>query len=113
KNRYKRSIDKFIDRIEDYSPHKYLFSFIGEKPEKFVINLMHSVTNSNYGLSTEKNLYVCVAPNGPSDIYGEPDFASNLSNITSLILHELAHYFINPLTKKYSNYIKDIDENLF
>lgn len=113
KNRYKKSIDKFIDSMEDYSPEKYLFSLIGQESEKFVINLMHSVTNSNYGLSTEKNYYICIAPNGPSGIDGEPSFACSLSNITSLILHELAHSFINPLTKKHSNYIKNIDEKVF
>lgn len=111
--RYKRSISFFLNLTESYSPEKYLFSFIGEKPKQFTVNLMHSVTNSNYGLRTEKKLYVCIAPNGSSDRDGEPNFAFELSDITSLILHELAHSFINPMTDKYENILKNINKELF
>lgn len=111
--RYKNSINNFLNTTEKYSPEKYLFSFIGEKPKQFTVNLMHSVTNSNYGLVTEKNLYVCIAPNGSSYIDDEPNFAFELSDITSLILHELAHSFINPMTDKYDNLVKNINKKLF
>lgn len=111
--RYRRSLNLFIQKTKDYSPEDYLFKFIGHKSDKLAINLMHSVSNSHYGLSTEKYLYVCIMPNGESLAPGEADFAFNLPDITSLILHEFAHSFINPLTKKHKNIVKNIDGRTF
>lgn len=111
--RYKRSINSFLNLTKAYSPEKYLFSFIGKKTKQLTVNLMHAVTNSNYGLKTERKKYVCIAPNGPSDIENEPNFAFDLPYTTSLVLHELAHSFINPMTEKYDDILANIDKKLF
>lgn len=113
KLRYRKSLESFIEKTIDYSPENYLFQFIGNKSDKLAINLMHSVCSSHYGLNTEKYLYVCVMPNGESNIQGEPDFAFNLPDITSLILHEFAHSFINPLTDKYKYIVNEMDNEMF
>lgn len=112
-NRYRKSLELFIEKTRDYSPEDYLFQFIGHKSDKLAVNLMHSVCSSHYGLSTEKHLYVCAMPNGGSSLPGEPDFAFNLPDITSLILHEFAHSFINPLTEKHEDIVEKIDIKIF
>ena len=65
---------------------------------------MHGVTTSNYGINVANTLHCMVRPYRLSRFDGV-DFAYNLPYITSLILHEFAHSFINPLTDKY------LDEN--
>lgn len=111
--RYRRSLNLFIEKTTDYCPEDYLFKFIGHRSDKLAINLMNSVSSSHYGLSTEKYLYVCIMPNGESIAPGEPDFAFDLPDITSLILREFAHSFINPLTKKHEDIVEKIDRKLF
>ena len=111
--RYLNSLESFIKKTKIHSPEKYLFQFIGNNSNKLSINLMHSVCSSNYGVHTKKGLYVCVMPSGESSTQGEPDFAYDLPDITSLILHEFAHSFINPLTENNRHIINKIDRETF
>jgi len=62
---------------------------------------MHSLSTANYGLMSKKNLYCFVRPYYLSRFDGDFDFAYDLPYVTTLILHEFAHSFINPLTDKF------------
>ncbi|MBR2467714.1 MAG: DUF4932 domain-containing protein [Clostridia bacterium] len=97
---YQNNIDTFISTIKSYSPDKYLFDFLNLSTTNLNIVLMHGVTTSNYGLNIDNTLHCMVRPYKLSR-FNNMDFAFDLPYITSLILHEFGHSFINPLTDKY------------
>ena len=97
---YKKNITTFIQTVNIYSPHNYLFDILGMSSNNLNICLMHGITTANYGLNVNNKLYCCVRPYNLSR-FNDIDFAFDMPYITSLILHEFAHSFINPLTDKY------------
>ena len=98
---YQKNINDFIERLSPFSPHDFLFNFIKLKSNNLKIVLMHSLSTSNYGLMNDDNLYCFVRPYYLSRFDGYFDFAYDLPYVTTLILHEFAHSFINPLTDKF------------
>lgn len=97
---YNQNIHRFIARLLSFSPQDYLFDFLGMKNDNLNVVLMHSVTTANYGLMIKDNLYCMVRPYYKTR-YESFDFAYDLPYVTSLLLHEFAHSFINPLTDKF------------
>jgi len=100
KSEYILNIDRFIERLKSNSPHEFLFDFLGMKNNNLNVVLMHSVTTSNYGIMSGGQLYCLVRPYYKTR-FNSFDFAYDLPYVTSLLLHEFAHSFINPLTDKF------------
>ena len=113
KNYYIKNLNQFKFDMLKFSPSKYLFEFLGLSSKKLNIALMFGITTSNYGITANKNLYCCVRPFKESRTEHEIDFSCNNVYTTTLILHEFAHHFINPLTAKFGFAVKKIDENKF
>ena len=80
---------------------------------KFKINLMHSITNGNYGLLLDDNITINIRPYYKTRNTSHPDFSYSKIYWTTLIVHESAHGFVNPLVKKYRNEIEKIDIKLY
>ena len=97
---YNLNIDRFIERLKSNSPHEFLFDFLGMKNNNLNVVLMHSVTTSNYGIMAGGQLYCLVRPYYKTR-FDSFDFAYDMPYVTSLLLHEFAHSFINPLTDKF------------
>ena len=76
---------------------------------KFKINLMHSITNANYGLLLGDNITINIRPYYKTRNIGHPDFSYSKIYWTTLIVHEFAHGFVNPLVKKYRDVIKKVN----
>ncbi len=98
---YKISINRYVDRIKEFSPDEYLFEFLGLKSDNLNILCMFGVTTSNYGINVNNKLYCCIRPYFKSNFTNDLDFAYDLVYSSTLILHEYAHSFINPLTDKH------------
>ncbi len=113
KSYYIKNLNQFKTDMLKFSPSKYLFDFLGLSSKKLNIALMFGITTSNYGITVNKNLYCCARPYKETRFDDDVDYAYNLPYTTTLILHEFAHSFINPITDKYKNVIKQIDEAKF
>lgn len=62
---------------------------------------MHSITNANYGLLLDDNITINIRPYYKTRKISHPDFSYFKIYWTTLIVHEFAHGFVNPLVKKY------------
>ncbi len=113
KSYYLHNLKQFKTDMLKFNPEQYLFEFLGLSSKKLNVTLMFGITTSNYGINVNKNLYCCARPYKETRFDGEIDYAYNLPYTTTLILHEFAHSFINPLTDKYKNVIKQINESKF
>lgn len=113
KSEYERNIKRFISDLKDYMPQNYLFDFLNLKSDKLNIILMKNITDSNYGVFVSKQLYCCIRPYKFTKYEDEEDYCYHMGDLTTLILHEFAHSFINPLTHKYKDRVEKIDKNKF
>ena len=106
---YVANIEKFYSKISAFQPQVFLFDFLGLKSDKLNVLLMFLATTSNYGIKIGDRLYCCIRPYKESAYNNDIDFAFDMPYVTSLILHEFAHSFINPLTSKYIKAYKNIN----
>lgn len=112
KEEYKINIERFINDLDTYLPQIYLFDFLKLKSDNLNVILMKNITDSNYGVMVNEQLYCCIRPYKYSK-YDQEDYCNHLGDLTTLILHEFAHSFINPLTDKYKERIAKIDKRKF
>lgn len=110
---YHKNAKQFQKDIEKYSPQEFLFDFLGLSSNNLNALLMFGVTTSNYGINIDNNLFCCVRPYKESRFEDEIDFCYDLPYMTTLLLHEFAHSFINPLTHKYAKKIDKMDDEIF
>lgn len=110
---YANNLCQYIKDINQHSPQAYLFNFLGLDSNNLNIVLMFGVSTANYGIKINKNIYCCIRPYKESRFGNEIDFCYDLTYMTTLILHEFAHSFINPITATYKKKIDNIDKQHF
>lgn len=110
---YIKNLRQFVEDINQYSPQEYLFNFLGLNSNNLNIVLMFGISTANYGIALDKQLYCCVRPYKESRFENEIDFCCDLPYMTTLVLHEFAHSFINPITENYREEIDNIDKKHF
>ena len=113
KNYYIKCAIQFEKDIEKFSPEKFLFDFLGLSADNLNVLLMFGVTTSNYGICVDGQLFCCVRPYKESRFNDEIDFCYDLPYMTTLILHEFAHSFINPITNEFATTIDTLDNGIF
>ena len=106
---YQDGLNQFSNDMSQYTPVNYLFEFVGDYRSDLNVVLMFGVCTSNYGLDVD-GLYCCVRPYDKSRSTNEIDFAYDKVYMTTLILHEFAHSFINPMTEEYRKDLKKINK---
>ena len=74
---------------------------------------MFAVTSANYGWQTNKNCYCNIRPYKTTDIKGFPSFSVDSIYVETLIVHEFGHSIINPITKRFKDIIKKLDNDKF
>ncbi len=107
---YRTVIENFVSDYEKYNSHEWLVSFMGGNTGKeYYINFMIGITNANYGADIGNKIYANLRPYYKTR-YGElPDYSYDPLYFSTLIVHEFAHSFINPLTACKRDEIKIID----
>lgn len=113
KNYFTLNAEQFKQDIEKYSPQKFLFDFLGLSSDNLNVLLMFGITTANYGIKIGNQLFCCVRPYKKSRFDDQIDFCYDLPYMTTLILHEFAHSFINPITDKYKDIIASLDNEIF
>ena len=110
KTTYLKVIDNFIDDYKHYDPLTFLLTFLDIKTaNKYIVNFMLGITNGNYGVNIKNNIYANLRPYRKSRYNDFPDFSYSPIYYTTLILHEFAHAFINPLIKGFNQIINNIN----
>ena len=109
---YSAGVAKFSEDMSLYNPVKYLFEFIGDYRSDLNVTLMYGVCTANYGINVE-GLYCCVRAYNKSRSTNEIDFAYDPAYMTTLILHEFAHSFINPITSEYKKELSKVNKEKF
>lgn len=110
---YVHNMQTYAQTMQPFSPQNFLFSFLGTRSKNLHIICMHGLTTSNYGIRVGKQLYCCIRPYKETRFANEVDFACNLPYSTSLVLHEFAHSFINPLTHSYKKQLQNVSPLCF
>lgn len=113
KRYYKANMDKFHMDMFKFNPSRYLFDFLGENSNYLNVILMFGVCTANYGIKVGEEMYCCVRPYKESRYDDEIDFAYDHPYMATLILHEFAHSFINPMTAEYKKEIAKLDKEKF
>ncbi len=107
---YETIIRHFIEDYDNYNSHDYLLSYLKIQPDcQFCINFMLGITNGNFGVSVGNQIYANIMPYRKSRYAPLPDYSYEPIYYSTLILHEFAHSFINPLTASYADRINKID----
>ncbi len=107
---YRTVAEHFMTDYERYNSHEYLYNFFAIAPEhELYINFMFGITNANYGVTAGKRLYANLRPYDETRYGDLPDYSYNPIYFSTLILHEFAHSFVNPLTSRHSDLIAAID----
>jgi len=108
---YKKMIDNSKQSFGDYNIIKDIEAFYGLRQKSYNVCLVSMYKYVGFGNSvTDKNnrkeLYNVMGPRGiKADI---PDFGDSYY-LRTLLRHEFSHPFINPLTEKNWDYIKEYD----
>lgn len=112
KDFYKKGINQIENLIKDYKIIDFLTDFykLDLSHIKFVINLMHFATGSNYG-TQNKNEFVCNCCLRKSED-GSINFIDTIDSTLTLYVHEFSHSIINPLIEKYNNIKLDFFNNI-
>lgn len=76
--------------------------------KRYHVNLMLGIKNSNYGVTVGEDLYANCCPNGKSRFMPMPDFSYSPIYWTTLIVHEFAHSFVNPISARNIERIAEI-----
>lgn len=96
---YQALLQHFMADYRQYDPLAYLTGLFPPPPRtRFHINLMAGITNSNYGVTAGDHIYANLCPDGRTRYGDMPDYSHDLIYWTTLIVHEFAHAFVNPLT---------------
>lgn len=107
---YRSLLQSFREDHRKYDPLAYLTDFLNVLPGKqFHVNLMVGITNGNYAVTAGEELYANLCPYDRSRFPSMPDYSYDLIYWTTLIVHEFAHAFINPLTALYRESIREKD----
>lgn len=100
---YEQIIEHFITDYNLFCPLDYLVDYWGNaKANHYHINLMLGITNSNYGVTVGNHLYANLRPYGKTRFAPMPDYSYSPIYWTTLIVHEFAHSFVNPICAEYS-----------
>lgn len=124
---YSKCIHEFISDLNKFSPIVFLYKTLNTKSTKTLnINLMCGITSANYGIFVNNKLFANIRPYKFSRGHNLPCFSYEPIYFTTLILHEFAHPYINPLVEKsvkkykpssakYTKYLKNFDygDNMF
>lgn len=107
---YETVLHRFMEDYDAFQPLDFLTEYLGGAIEKrYHVNLMLGVTNSNYGVTVGEDLYANCCPNGKSRFAPMPDFSCSPIYWTTLIVHEFAHSFVNPISARNSTRIAEIN----
>ena len=107
---YETVLHRFMEDYDAFQPLDFLTEYLGGAIEKrYHVNLMLGVTNSNYGVTVGEDLYANCCPNGKSRFAPMPDFSCSPIYWTTLIVHEFAHSFVNPISARNSKRIAEIN----
>ena len=107
---YETVLHRFIEDYDSFQPLDFLTEYLGGVIEKrYHVNLMLGITNSNYGVTVGVDLYANCCPNGKSRFAPMPDFSCSPIYWTTLIVHEFAHSFVNPISARNSKRIAEIN----
>lgn len=107
---YETVLHRFMEDYDAFQPLDFLTEYLGGAVGKrYHVNLMLGVTNSNYGVTVGEDLYANCCPNGKSRFAPMPDFSCSPIYWTTLIVHEFAHSFVNPISARNSTRIAEIN----
>lgn len=107
---YEVTLRRFIEDYDAFQPLDFLTEYLAVDTERrYHVNLMLGITNSNYGVTVGENLYANCCPNGKSRFMPMPDFSNSPIYWTTLIVHEFAHSFVNPISERNMERIAEID----
>lgn len=107
---YEDCIRRFIADYDAYAPLNYLTNYLNmTSGPSFHINLMLGITNSNYGVTVGNDLYANLCPYHKTRFASMPDYSCSPIYWTTLIVHEFAHGFVNPVTARHRQRIGHID----
>lgn len=107
---YEVTLRRFIEDYDAFQPLDFLTEYLAVATEKrYHVNLMLGITNSNYGVTVGEDLYANCCPNGKSRFMPMPDFSNSPIYWTTLIVHEFAHSFVNPISARNTERIAEID----
>lgn len=107
---YETILHRFIADYDEYCPLDFLTEYLGAAPEnRYHVNMMLGITNSNYGVTVGNDLYANLCPNHKSRFGQMPDFSYAPVYWTTLIVHEFAHSFVNPVSARHSSQIGEKD----
>ncbi len=98
--------------VENLGPINYvheLESFYGQKQKSYNIVLVSLYNSVGFGnsllcLNAQRELYSTI---GPKSLIDNTPFFGDENILKQWIRHEFSHPFVNPLTEKYWDYIKD------
>ncbi len=108
---YRESIENFISDYDKYKPLDWLLEALAVPTGfDFSINLMHGITNANYAALLEDGIVINIRPYFKTRYEHMPDFSYSSVYWTTLVVHEFAHGLINPLTRRHSHLISNIDK---
>lgn len=106
---YEVTLWRFIADYDAFQPLDFLTEYLAVAVEKrYHVNLMLGITNSNYGVTVGEDLYANCCPNGKSRFMPMPDFSCSPIYWTTLIVHEFAHSFVNPISARNTKRIAEI-----
>ncbi len=107
---YETLVSHFIADYSMYNSHEFLLSTL-DLPSNHVyhVNLMLGITNANYGVHIGNTIYANLCPYSKTRYGDLPDYSYSPIYYSTLIAHEFAHSFINPITSEYSSEISRID----
>ncbi len=106
---YQRLAEHFIADYERYHAHEFLRHFFADNGDtERVINLMVGITNANYGAAVGNKIYANIRPYDETRYGMLPDFSFDPLYFTTLIVHEFAHSYVNPMVAKHRSVIEGI-----
>lgn len=108
---YEQLLHHFIADYDQYDPLGFLQNYLKTPPDHdYCINLMTGVTNSNYGVALGNTLCTNICPNHRTRYAPLPDFSFQPIYWTTLIVHEFAHPFVNPIVYQHTAAVSTIDK---
>lgn len=110
---YKKVIENTIANMGSNNDVVELEQFYGKKQKSYNIVLVSLYNSVGFGNSllcanNQREIYNIM---GPKSIEEEIPFFGDEERLSYMIKHEFSHPFVNPLTDKYWEYIKDFSDN--
>ncbi len=110
---YSRMVDKTIENLGPVNYISELESFYGVSQNAYhivLVSLYHFVGFGN-SLLCENNRRELYNTMGPQKVSNNEPFFGDKNYMKYMIRHEFSHPFVNPLTEKYWDYLKDDYQN--